>query len=75
AAIEWADNTRATATPEDPGVQRLELSVIGDNHRAIALYESLGFKHEGACDRKVRHPDGSYVADLNMALWLDDQCR
>lgn len=47
-------------------VLRLELQVYADNHRAIALYESLGFRHEG---RHVGYAlrDGQYVDSLSMA--------
>ncbi|MBP6899419.1 MAG: GNAT family N-acetyltransferase [Burkholderiaceae bacterium] len=47
-------------------VLRLELQVFADNHRAIALYESLGFRHEG---RHVGYAlrDGRYVDSLSMA--------
>ncbi len=47
-------------------VLRLELQVYADNHRAIALYESMGFRHEG---RHVGYAlrDGRYVDSLSMA--------
>lgn len=47
-------------------VLRLELQVYADNQRAIALYESLGFRHEG---RHVGYAlrDGRYVDSLSMA--------
>lgn len=47
-------------------VLRLELQVYADNHRAIALYESMGFRHEG---RHVGYAlrDGQYVDSLSMA--------
>lgn len=47
-------------------VLRIELQVYADNRRAIALYESLGFRHEG---RHVGYAlrDGQYVDSLSMA--------
>lgn len=47
-------------------VLRLELQVFADNHRAIALYQSMGFVHEG---RHVGYAlrDGRYVDSLSMA--------
>ena len=54
------------------GVQRLSLSVREDNLRAIALYEALGFVTEVVRDRYVRLPDGRFVDDRSMVLWLDD---
>lgn len=70
ALIEWARWTQASATGDDPGVLRLELSVIGDNHPAVALYEAIGFRHEGRRIGKVRDPDGTLRDDLDMALWI-----
>ncbi|PZQ70540.1 MAG: GNAT family N-acetyltransferase, partial [Variovorax paradoxus] len=37
----------ALARAWDCGFTRIELTVREDNHRARALYESLGFAHEG----------------------------
>lgn len=70
--IDWAGATRRAATPRDPGVLRLELSVLGDNERAIGLYTSLGFRIEGRCPGKVRESDGALRTDLDMALWVGD---
>lgn len=46
---------------------RIELYVRADNERAIHLYESLGFHHEGRRVGFVRLSDGSFVDDLIMA--------
>jgi RimJ/RimL family protein N-acetyltransferase len=64
----------ARAGPEGR-ITRIELSVIADNHRAIALYESLGFRHEGVRRAHIRFPDGRYADDLLMALLTDDPER
>jgi len=55
-------------------VLRLELTVYADNARAIALYESLGFRHEG---RHVGYAlrDGHYVDALSMARLHPDPPR
>lgn len=58
------EHARSTA------LERLELSVRADNHRALALYRSLGFRHEGTRTRFVRLPDGRYVDDMLFALLL-----
>ena len=49
------------------GLERIELVVYSDNVRAMHLYESLGFQHEG---RRVgaRKIDGYYQDELLMAL-------
>ncbi len=52
-------------------VHRLDLNVLADNHRAIALYESLGFTIEGRRRDFVRYENGDYVDDLTMARLLD----
>jgi len=51
------------------GVRRLALKVRADNARAIQLYESLGFAHEGRLVRSLRVGD-EYFDDLAMAAWL-----
>ena len=57
AGIEWARGIAIT---------RLELYVFADNAPAIALYEALGFQHEGRRKNFVRFGD-HYVDDLVMA--------
>ncbi len=68
AAIRWA---RMTQEHEDPGVTRIDLSHIGGNDRAHALYESLGFRQVGVHTNKVRDPDGTLRTDVDMELLLD----
>jgi ribosomal protein S18 acetylase RimI-like enzyme len=40
------------------GLSKLSLQVFPDNHRAIALYRSLGFVDEGVARGEVRMPSG-----------------
>jgi len=61
AGIEWARGI---------GITRVELYVFADNAPAIALYEALGFVHEGRRRHFVRFGD-TYVDDLVMARLLD----
>jgi RimJ/RimL family protein N-acetyltransferase len=51
------------------GVAKLSLSVFTTNHRAIALYRSLGFEEEGVRRAQVLLADGSRDVML-MALHL-----
>ena len=53
------------------GLTRIELSVRERNTNAIALYENLGFRHEGRQLNAVRI-DGAYENFLTMALLFDD---
>lgn len=47
-------------------ILRLELTVFADNERAIRLYRSLGFEHEGT-HRGYALRDGAYADVLSMA--------
>lgn len=51
------------------GLLRIELRTRHDNHRAIALYEALGFQHEGRL-RGAFRVGGLEYDDLLMALRL-----
>lgn len=62
AVIDWAERG------EGRGVTRLDLDVFAVNHRAIALYRSLGFEIEGTRRDFVRFEDGSFSDDHVMAL-------
>lgn len=53
----------------DRGLERIELEVFGSNTRAIALYERLGFVHEGI-RRGAWKIDGRYDDDVLMAKFL-----
>lgn len=52
------------------GITRIDLAVFADNTRAIRLYESLGFEHEGRRRNMIRYEDGRHVDDLIMARLL-----
>ncbi|HWE68753.1 MAG TPA: GNAT family N-acetyltransferase [Acidimicrobiales bacterium] len=52
------------------GVHRLELTVMADNHRAIHLYQKMGFVVEG----RRRHSlvvDGDRIDELSMARLIE----
>lgn len=46
--------------------EQLELTVFGDNARAIALYEKIGFAKIGSMPRAYRLKDGSYHDEVQM---------
>jgi putative acetyltransferase len=50
----------------DLGILRVELEVYPDNERALRLYESRGFVHEGI-RRAAAYRDGTIVDNLMMA--------
>ena len=54
AAVAWCDQQ---------GIERIELYTRADNERAIALYQSLGFEHEGTRRHFLQLADGSFVDD------------
>jgi len=60
-AINWARNSEQ--------IEKIELRVRSTNPRAIALYESLGFVHEGRLLDRVKLRQG-YADDLCMALFV-----
>lgn len=64
ALLDWA---------REVGVNRVQLNVFADNHRAIALYSSLGFSVNGYRRRLIRDPDGAERDDLEMGLLLDEE--
>ena len=60
----------ATAATLTPKVERIELVVREGLTHAIRLYERVGFRQEGRFERRFRLADGTYEADLPMALLL-----
>jgi RimJ/RimL family protein N-acetyltransferase len=51
-------------------LERVELSVLAHNTRAINLYRKLGFEVEGRGERAFKLADGSYYDDLQMVRWV-----
>lgn len=54
---------------ERQDVLRVELLARESNQGAISFYESVGFRREGAFERRIRRADGTYEADVPMG-WL-----
>lgn len=63
--------TRAIQHCWDMGLTRIELEVFVHNSAAIALYERVGFQHEGRL-RKARLIDGVYEDVFHMGLLHPD---
>jgi RimJ/RimL family protein N-acetyltransferase len=59
--------TEAIDAARRQGMERIELEVFASNTRAVALYESLGFRREGL-KRRARKLDGEYDDDVVMGL-------
>ncbi len=53
---------------EKAGFEQAELTVVGGNHRAYHLYESLGFKECGRIPKANKYDDGTYAEDILMVL-------
>jgi RimJ/RimL family protein N-acetyltransferase len=51
------------------GLRRLELTVMAHNHRAIGLYERMGFQREGRRAEALLI-DGRFHDELSMAILL-----
>lgn len=52
-------------------LNRLSLSVLATNERAIRLYKSLGFQEEG-CLRAAQYKNGRYIDVIVMAILKAD---
>lgn len=53
----------------EQGLHKLELTVMADNERAIALYRKMGFRDEGRQADSLR-VNGRYVDELSMGKLL-----
>lgn len=60
--IQWAQS--------EPTVEKIELNVRASNLRAIRLYQKLGFHFESRIRNRVKLPNGNYVDDYQMGLFL-----
>lgn len=52
------------------GYEQMELEVVENNARAVALYERLGFVRTGQISHAIRYGDGRYADLAIMALTL-----
>lgn len=50
-----------------PDITRVELITQETNHRALRLYEGMGFRREGRLAGRIMGPDGTLDADIPLA--------
>jgi RimJ/RimL family protein N-acetyltransferase len=55
------------------GLRKLALRVFQDNHRAISLYQSLGFVEEGRLREDVLRADGRYSDTIIMGRFNSER--
>jgi ribosomal protein S18 acetylase RimI-like enzyme len=48
-------------------LEKIKLSVIATNERAIGLYKRFGFQEEGRRLRELKYSNGSYADTILMA--------
>ncbi|HZY47901.1 MAG TPA: GNAT family N-acetyltransferase [Candidatus Bathyarchaeia archaeon] len=61
---------KAIELARENGLHRLGLTVVADNHRAIKVYEKVGFKKEGIARESYFGEDHRYHDEVEMGLLL-----
>ncbi len=61
---------KAIELAKERGFHRLGLTVVADNHRAIKVYEKVGFKKEGIARETFYGEDHRYHDEVEMGLLL-----
>jgi RimJ/RimL family protein N-acetyltransferase len=61
---------RAIELAKEGGLHRIGLSVVADNHRAIKVYEKVGFKREGVARETFYGDDHCYHDEVEMGILL-----
>lgn len=62
--------TEGIALAKTRRVHRVELTVVAENHRAIRLYEKVGFQREGVKRENYFGEDGKYHDEIEMGILL-----
>ena len=62
--------TEAIRQARERQLHRVELTVVADNHRALHLYEKLGFRCEGVKRENYLVEDRKYHDEIVMGLLL-----
>lgn len=60
--LDWANTV--------DGLEKVTLTVLANNERAIGLYQKFGFTEEGRKRREYQLSDGEYTDEVLMALFL-----
>lgn len=61
--IKWAKS--------EPKIEKISLSVLSSNLRALGLYQRMGFVEDGRKKKEYQLPDGSYADEVYMAMFLE----
>ncbi len=61
---------KAIDNAREMGFEQMELGTYADNEIAIALYKKMGFRECGRTPRAFKLKDGTYIDEVNMALFL-----
>lgn len=61
---------KAIELAKDRGFHRIGLTVVADNHRAIKVYEKVGFKKEGIARETFFGDDHHYHDEVEMGILL-----
>lgn len=59
---EWIGSNRT--------IEKITLSVLGNNSKAIGLYRKLGYEQEGVMKKDLRSPEGEYIDVIKMAKFM-----
>jgi RimJ/RimL family protein N-acetyltransferase len=62
--------TEGIAQAKARRMHRVELTVVAENHRAIRLYEKIGFQREGLKRENYLGEDGNYHDEVQMGILL-----
>ncbi len=60
----------AISLAKEMGYEQIELEVVADNERAIALYKKMGFEICGTTPNAMRYKDGTYADEHKMVKAL-----
>lgn len=55
---------------KEMGYEQVELEVVADNERAIALYKKIGFEICGTTPNAMKYKDGTYADEHKMVKML-----